>query len=111
MKFLKRASDSQKILKLEKYGELGVRALSAATPKDTGKTAESWGYEIVETDGGFSIIWTNSNKMQNTSIAVLLQYGHATGTGGYVQGVDYINPALEPIFDQLAKDAWREVIS
>lgn len=109
--FLKKATNVRKIVKLEKYGERGVEALRAATPKDTGKTADSWDYKITESNGGFSIVWTNSNKLQNTSIALLIQYGHATRSGGYVQGVDYINPALRPVFDEIARDAWREVTS
>ena len=95
---------------LEKYGQAGVNALSAATPVDTGKTASSWYYEIKGTKGSYSIEWHNSNVNNGVNIAVILQYGHGTGTGGWVEGRDYINPALRPIFDQLAKDAWEEVI-
>lgn len=95
---------------LYKYGEEGVQALRAATPVDSGKTAESWYYRITEGNGKISIEWLNSNLGDGWApIAILLQYGHATGTGGYVQGRDYINPALKPIFDQIAKNAWREV--
>lgn len=95
--------------KLKKYGEMGVDALRDATPKDTGKTAESWGYEIIVNDGSASIVWTNSNQNHGVYIAVLIQYGHATRGGGYVQGRDYINPAMRPVFDKIANDAWLEV--
>ena len=94
---------------LERYAKQGVEALAAATPKDTGETAASWGYEIVEGDGALSIHWTNSHINKGVNIALILQYGHGTGTGGYVQGVDYINPALKPIFDAMADAAWKEV--
>ena len=88
---------------------MGVSALSSATPIDTGKTAASWGYEIESDDDGTRIIWTNSNVNKNVNIAIILQYGHGTGTGGYVQGRDYINPAMQPVFDQIADAVWREV--
>lgn len=100
-------TDYRKIL--EKYGRRGVQALMENTPVDTGLTASSWGYEIVETANGYNIYWSNSNIVDGVSIAVILQYGHGTGTGGYVQGVDYINPALKPVFDGIAKEAWKEV--
>ena len=94
---------------LRRYGEAGVRALAAATPKDTGETAASWGYRIEIDSTGASVIWTNSKIVDGVSIAIILQYGHGTGGGGYVQGRDYINPALRDIFDQLAEAAWKEV--
>lgn len=95
---------------LHKYGERGVAALSAATPVDSGLTASSWYYEIVEKDGLISLNFLNSNLGDGWApIAILLQLGHATGTGGWVEGRDYINPALKPIFDEIAKDAWEEV--
>lgn len=94
---------------LKRYGEAGVRALAAATPKDTGETASSWGYEIQTDRTEARVIWTNSNVVDGISIAIILQYGHGTGGGGYVQGRDYINPALAVIFDQLAAAAWKEV--
>jgi hypothetical protein len=95
---------------LNKYGQMGVELLAANTPVDTGLTASSWYYEIEETDNGTSIIWKNSNEKNGwANIALLLQYGHATGTGGYVRGIDYINPALQPVFDKLAETAWKEV--
>ena len=94
---------------LQFYAEQGVEALRAATPRDTGATAESWGYEITKDATGYHIYWTNSNENKGAIIALLLQFGHGTGTGGYVQGIDYINPALKPIFDDLADRAWKEV--
>lgn len=95
---------------LQRYGEMGVEALRKATPKDTGKTADSWYYEIVEENGRISIQWNNSNVVNNwCNIAVILQLGHGTGTGGWVEGIDYINPALRSIFDKIAKGAWEEV--
>lgn len=94
---------------LEKYAREGVRALAAATPVDTGETASSWDYEIVEEAGRISVHWVNNNVQNGVNIALILQYGHGTGTGGYVQGIDYINPALKPIFDQMAESAWKEV--
>jgi hypothetical protein len=94
---------------LNKYGNLGQVALSNATPVDSGLTAESWYYTIVARPGYYSIRWHNRHVEDGRPIAILLQYGHGTGTGGYVQGRDYINPAIRPIFDQLAAEAWREV--
>lgn len=97
--------------KLAKYGEKGVRALSAATPNDSGKTAESWSYEISEGDGSLSVYWKNSNVNDGVNIAIILQYGHGTRNGGYVEGRDYINPAIQPVFDAMADEAWKEVVS
>ena len=98
--------------KLDKYGQMGVEALRAATPKDTGKTANSWSYEIVEEKGRTSIYWRNSNVVNGwANIAILIQYGHSTRNGGYVQGRDYINPAIRPIFDQMADEIWKEVVT
>jgi hypothetical protein len=94
---------------LNKYGQEGVSALAAATPIESGATASAWGYEIVQDGDGYSIHWTNDNINQNVNIAVILQYGHGTGTGGYVAGRDYINPVMAPIFDKIANDAWNEV--
>ncbi len=108
-RFLSRAKNMNTLAILRKYGEKGVQALSEATPVRTGATASSWGYEITESYGSYQIIWTNSNIQDGYSVALLIQYGHGTGTGGYVQGIDYINPALRPIFKQLASDAWKEV--
>lgn len=81
----------------------------AATPKDSGVTSSMWGYEIEGDSGGWTIHWTNGNINKNVNIAVILQYGHGTGTGGYVAGRDYINPALVPVFEKLADEAWNEV--
>lgn len=105
----------QKLRKLDfesvlvKYAEEGVQALSSATPKRTGKTAASWGYEIVKEKGRISIFWTNSNLSDGVPVAVILEYGHGTGWGGYVQGRHYISPAIQPVFDEIAKEAWKEV--
>ena len=96
---------------LDKYGQLGVEALAANTPKDSGKTASSWYYEIQRDPDKTTISWLNSNVNKGVVIAVILQYGHGTGTGGYVEGRDYINPAMRPIFDSIAEDAWKEVVS
>lgn len=96
---------------LRKYGDKGVAALASATPRDTGLTANSWYYEIERNSGGVSIVFCNSNIQNGIPIAIILQYGHGTGTGGWVQGRDYINPALQPIFDNIAEQAWKEVTS
>ena len=96
---------------LHSFAQKGVDALRAATPRATGKTAESWDYTIENTSKGIRIVWTNSNTNDYASIALLIQYGHATGSGAYVQGVDYINPALKPIFDDIAEGVWSEVTS
>lgn len=96
---------------LERFGQQGVDALSAATPFDEGVTASSWYYEIIQDGKSYSIVWGNSNMAGPTPVAVLLQHGHGTRTGGYVQGRDYINPALRPIFDQIAAEAWKVVTS
>lgn len=94
---------------LDKYGVLGVRALSEATPKDTGVTAGSWGYRVEKNREGVRIVWTNTNSNDGVCIALLLQYGHGTKNCGYVEGVDYINPAMRPIFEKMAAEAWSEV--
>ena len=94
---------------LNKYGALGVEALSAATPERTGETANSWSYEVEGTGGGYKITWSNSHVNKGVNIALILQLGHGTGTGGYVAGRDYINPAIQPIFDAMAEEAWQEV--
>ena len=110
-RFLNKMSKFQINKILEKYGKMGVSALASATPVDSGKTAESWGYEISIGKEGATIYWTNTNQNKGIYIAVILQYGHGTGTGGYVQGIDYINPAIRPVFDKIAEEAWLEVIS
>lgn len=96
-------------LALTKFGDEGVRALQEATPKDTGLTANSWSYQIIHDGETISIEWTNSNIQNGVPIAIILQYGHGTGTGGWVEGRDYINPAIQPIFDRIAENAWKEV--
>lgn len=106
--FLKR-NKKLKLSSLDKYGREGVEALAAATPANTGLTAASWYYEIVRTDTSTSIVWKNSNVVDGVPIAVILQYGHATRNGGYVQGTPYINEALKPIFEKIADSAWKEV--
>ena len=112
-KFLTRTIRIKPVIEaiLRKYGRRGVEALAAATPKESGKTAESWSYEIVYEDGCYSIVWKNSNVNNGQVIALLLQYGHGTGTGGYVQGTDFINPAIAGLFHEMADEAWREVTS
>lgn len=94
---------------LDSYGRKGVEALSLATPKDSGVTAQSWGYEIIRRGDKISIQWYNTNVNKNVNIAIIIQYGHGTGTGGYVVGRDYINPAIQPIFDDMANSIWKEV--
>lgn len=96
---------------LDKYGPIGVAALASATPRDSGLTAASWTYEVVQSPGYYSIRWGNTNDVGGRPLAILLQYGHGTGTGGYVEGRDYINPAIRPIFDQILADIDREVNS
>ena len=107
--FLRRAKDLKIESVLNKYGAKGVQALASATPIDSGRTASSWGYEIERSGSGWSIHWTNDNINQNVNIAVILQYGHGTGTGGYVAGRDYINPAIAPVFQEIADEAWKEI--
>ena len=107
--FLERIKESVKIGDLDKFGRAGVEALSSATPVNTGKTANSWYYEIENKNGVATISFNNSNIQNGVPIAIILQYGHGTGTGGWVEGRDYINPAIRPIFDEIAENAWREV--
>lgn len=109
LNFLKR-SHKIPISLLEKYGDEGLAALRSATPVDSGLTASSWYYEIVEaSDGTTSLRFCNSNVHTGVNVAVILQYGHATGTGGWVEGMDYINPAIQPIFNRMVKNIWKEV--
>lgn len=110
-KFLKKSFVRDYIGVLEKYGQQGVAALSAATPVDSGLTATSWSYKIIQNGSTISIVWENSNVQKGVNIAIILQYGHGTRNGGYVSGRDYINPALKPIFDKMADAAWKEVTS
>ena len=108
-RFLERAKESVKIGDLDKYGREGVAALSSATPIDSGKTANSWSYEITNKNGSVTISFDNSNIQNGVPIAIILQYGHGTRNGGWVQGRDYINPAIQPVFDEIVDKAWREV--
>ena len=107
--FLKRAKDKVYLEDLDKYGRQGVAALASATPIDSGKTASSWYYKIENTKESAKITFYNSNVQNGVSIAIILQYGHGTRNGGWVEGRDYINPAVRPIFDKIVDDAWREV--
>lgn len=109
--YLKKSLGEDYLSVLDKYGQQGVQALSAATPVRTGLTASSWNYKIVKKDGAISVVWNNTHINKGVNIAVILQYGHGTRNGGYVVGRDYINPALRPIFDALAEAAWKEVTS
>lgn len=110
-KFLNTISKKLYYRNLQKYAEQGVAALASATPIDSGTTANSWNYEIRQTKNSVSIYWTNSNVNKGVPIAVIIQYGHGTRNGGYVQGRDYINPAMRPIFDKIAENVWKEVTS
>ena len=107
--FFNRIKKKEYLKVLNRYGEIGVQALSAATPRDTGKTAESWSYEVHYSKEKATITWLNSNTNKGIPIVVLIQYGHGTSGGGYVQGRDFINPAMRPVFDQIAEQAWLEV--
>lgn len=107
--YLKRMSRGDAFRVLNRYGSMGVEALRSATPVDSSETANSWRYEVERRSGRYSIKWTNSHMAGGTPVVILLQYGHGTGTGGYVQGRDFINPAIKPIFDKIADEVWREV--
>ena len=96
---------------LHRYGKIGVDALAASTPQDSGVTAQSWSYEIYGDKNQLSVAWSNSHINKGVNIAIILQYGHGTGTGGYVQGRDYINPAMRPVFDEMANTIWKDVTS
>lgn len=108
-RFLKRCSNLNLDELLDRYGQEGVEALAKVTPKDTGKTAASWSYTVTKGKESITITWRNSNIVDGVPIAVILQYGHGTRNGGYVEGVDYINPAMQPIFERIAARAWGEV--
>lgn len=110
-RFFDKATKAEYLHVLDKYGREGVAALASVTPKDSGLTANSWRYEISSSKGSYTISWFNSNMVDNIPIAILIQYGHGTKNGGYVQGYDYINPVMKPIFDKIAEEAWREVTS
>ena len=107
--FLEKAKEVVKLGDLDKYGKAGVKALESATPIESGLTASSWYYTIENKNGTASINFHNSNIQNGVPIAIILQYGHGTGTGGWVEGRDYINPAIQPLFDKIADDAWKEV--
>lgn len=108
-RYLERAKEVARLSILDKYGREGVAALASATPVESGKTASSWYYEVIHDKGSATIGFYNSNINKGVNIAIILQYGHGTGTGGWVEGRDYINPAIQPIFDRIANDAWEEV--
>lgn len=108
-RYFERVKKAVKLSDLDKYGREGVAALASATPVDTGKTASSWNYKIEYSDGSVSITFNNTNINKGVSIAIILQYGHGTRNGGWVEGRDYINPAIQPIFDRITESAWREV--
>lgn len=108
-KWFNRISRHEYLNILNRYGNVGVQALAAATPVDTGETAKSWEFVIEHGRSRTTIYWSNTHMNDGVSIALILQYGHGTGTGGYVYGKDYINPAIKPIFDKIAEDLWKEV--
>ena len=108
-RFLERAKEAARLSILDKYGREGVAALASATPVDSGETANSWYYEIKHDKGSATITFNNSHINKGVPIAIILQYGHGTGTGGWVEGRDYINPAIQPIFDKIVDEAWKEV--
>jgi hypothetical protein len=107
--FFKRMGRSGPPPVLQKFGEAGIAALASATPKETGETAISWDYRVSKHRRGYTVEWFNSNVNEGANIAVLIQYGHGTGTGGYVAGIDYINPTMRPIFEGIIAEIWREV--
>jgi len=109
-RFLQNSKSSNYLHLLNKYGKEGVDALSLATPKESGETANSWDYKISTSNKRTTLSWTNSNIIEGAPIAILIQYGHATMNGGYVQGLDYINPAIKPIFEKLSNELWKGVI-
>ena len=107
--FLNRMSRNDIASVLNKYGAIGTAALRSATPVESGATAASWSHKVSKSGSGWELSWDNQNGSGKTKVAILLQYGHGTGTGGYVAGRDYINPAIRPVFDQIATAVWREV--
>jgi hypothetical protein len=110
-KYLKKLGDGDMFKGLDSLAKRGVIALQNATPVRTGISASSWGYKIKKDRGGVTIAWTNTDKAGGVPVVVLLQYGHGTGNGGYVQGKDFINPAIKPVFDQISKEVWKVVTS
>ena len=111
IKFLNKVKNVKINNILSKYGKIGVNALSQATPKDSGVTSRSWNYKIEVNNDNASIVWYNTNVVKGVNIAVILQYGHGTRNGGWIEGRDYINPAMKPIFDKIADQVWKEVIN
>lgn len=109
--FLKRMSKRDIFESLERYAEEGVRALADNTPEESGETARSWAYTIEHKRGSYAIFFRNTHIVDGVPIAIIIQYGHGTGTGGYVQGRDYINPVVRPLFDRIANDVWKVVTS
>ena len=110
-KFLKKITTNDIYSRVDSIAKAGVTALASATPKDTGKAASSWSYTISRKQGRFTITWTNSDVEDGFPVVVMRQYGHGTGTGGYVEGIDFINPAIRPVFDKIADQVWKEVTS
>ena len=108
-RFLKNVGNDSFFANLEAYGKAGVQALADNTPRDSGKTAMSWGYKVIRSRTNPGIEWYNTNVNDGTSVAILIQYGHATKSGGYISGRDYINPVIRPIFDKIAADIWKKV--
>lgn len=108
-RYLNNVEKASRLDILNKYGQIGVNALASATPVETGTTANSWYYEVENGKGSATITFLNSHINKGVTIAVILQYGHGTGTGGWVEGRDYINPAIQPVFDKIVEEAWREV--
>jgi hypothetical protein len=108
-RYLEQLQKRRQFQNLAKFGQRGVDALSRATPEDTGVTADSWYYEITQTKDSITIAWYNKNTVRGTSVVIMLQYGHATGSGGYVKGRDLVNPAIGPVFDKISDDVWKEV--
>jgi hypothetical protein len=107
--FLDRMARAEHMAILNHYGQVGVDALASATPTDSGLTATSWTYTIEKKQGKYSIVWHNTNVVDGVPVAILIQYGHGTGTGGWVEGRDYINPAIRPIFDMITEEVWKQV--
>lgn len=110
-RFFHRILEKHYMQKMRAFGEQGVKALQSATPKDSGETANAWSYEIVEEVGRVGLFWKNNHFNDGVNIAIILQYGHGTRNGGWVEGIDYINPAIRPIFKEMADEAWKEVVS
>lgn len=109
MKFLRTLGEDDIFKILDSYGQTGVDLLSSATPVETGETAGDWGYEVEHKKGRHALIFYNTHDNEGVNIAIIIQYGHGTGTGGYVEGIDYINPVIRPLFDKLSEEVWREV--